>query len=34
MTTHCVTVDYLKADSFAYEQLKNQIKSKLRNLAA
>ena len=34
MTMHCVRVGYLKADSFAYQQLKTQIKSKLRNLAA
>ena len=34
MTKHCVTLGYLKAHSFTYEQLKTQIKSKLRNLAA
>ena len=31
---HCVRLGYLKADSFAYGQLKTQIKLKLRNLAA
>ena len=34
MTTECVRLGYLKSHSFAYEQFRAQIKSKLRNLAA
>ena len=30
----CVRLGYLKADSFAYQQFRTQIKLKLRNLAA